>query len=72
MERLSADGLFFHRACFRCFRCRRSLRLADFAFSPSSRESLSWSWSWSWSSAFRMSSLSQGPSAVLSAVTVCQ
>uniref|UniRef100_H3CCS2 F-actin monooxygenase n=1 Tax=Tetraodon nigroviridis TaxID=99883 RepID=H3CCS2_TETNG len=32
LERLSADGLFFHRSCFRCCRCRRWLQLGDFAF----------------------------------------
>nr|XP_046235659.1 protein-methionine sulfoxide oxidase mical3b isoform X2 [Scatophagus argus] len=32
MERLSAEGLFFHRSCFQCFHCRNSLRLAAYAF----------------------------------------
>uniref|UniRef100_UPI0037E998BA protein-methionine sulfoxide oxidase mical3b-like n=1 Tax=Semicossyphus pulcher TaxID=241346 RepID=UPI0037E998BA len=32
MERLSAEGLFFHRSCFQCFTCSSSLRLAAYAF----------------------------------------
>ncbi|KAG8524228.1 [F-actin]-monooxygenase MICAL2, partial [Galemys pyrenaicus] len=32
MERLSAEGHFFHRECFRCSLCDTSLRLAAYAF----------------------------------------
>ncbi|XP_037378571.1 F-actin-monooxygenase MICAL2 isoform X3 [Talpa occidentalis] len=32
MERLSAEGHFFHRECFRCSLCATSLRLAAYAF----------------------------------------
>ncbi|XP_044042460.1 protein-methionine sulfoxide oxidase mical3a-like [Siniperca chuatsi] len=32
MERLSAEGLFFHRSCFQCFHCSNTLRLASYAF----------------------------------------
>ncbi|XP_070784724.1 protein-methionine sulfoxide oxidase mical3b-like [Enoplosus armatus] len=32
MERLSAEGLFFHRSCFQCFHCSSTLRLASYAF----------------------------------------
>ncbi|XP_028254565.1 F-actin-monooxygenase MICAL2-like isoform X2 [Parambassis ranga] len=32
MERLSAEGLFFHRSCFRCVSCGSSLRLASYTF----------------------------------------
>lgn len=32
MERLSAEGHFFHRECFRCDVCATSLRLASYAF----------------------------------------
>ncbi|XP_070848130.1 protein-methionine sulfoxide oxidase mical3b-like isoform X2 [Chaetodon trifascialis] len=32
MERLSAEGLFFHRSCFQCFHCSSTLRLAAYAF----------------------------------------
>lgn len=32
MERLSAEGHFFHRECFRCDVCSTSLRLASYAF----------------------------------------
>lgn len=32
MERLSAEGHFFHRECFRCSICATTLRLAAYAF----------------------------------------
>ncbi|XP_019369672.1 PREDICTED: protein-methionine sulfoxide oxidase MICAL1 isoform X3 [Gavialis gangeticus] len=33
LERVSAEGRFFHRGCFQCWRCGATLRLGDFAFS---------------------------------------
>uniref|UniRef100_A0A3Q3WFL7 LIM zinc-binding domain-containing protein n=1 Tax=Mola mola TaxID=94237 RepID=A0A3Q3WFL7_MOLML len=41
MERLSAEGFFFHRSCFQCFHCRNTLRLAAYAFDQHSGECLS-------------------------------
>ncbi|XP_059904544.1 protein-methionine sulfoxide oxidase mical3b-like isoform X2 [Gadus macrocephalus] len=32
MERLSAEGLFFHRSCFQCDHCRTTLRLSSYAW----------------------------------------
>ncbi|GFS44773.1 protein-methionine sulfoxide oxidase mical3a [Nephila pilipes] len=32
LERLSAEGLFFHRTCFKCEYCSTALRLGDFSF----------------------------------------
>uniref|UniRef100_G3UQV1 Molecule interacting with CasL protein 1 n=1 Tax=Meleagris gallopavo TaxID=9103 RepID=G3UQV1_MELGA len=32
LERASAEGLFFHRSCFQCWRCGATLRLGDYAF----------------------------------------
>ncbi|XP_071445763.1 uncharacterized protein Mical isoform X2 [Hetaerina americana] len=32
MERLSAEGCFFHRGCFRCEYCSTTLRLGNYAF----------------------------------------
>ncbi|KAJ8006469.1 hypothetical protein DPEC_G00107580 [Dallia pectoralis] len=32
MEKLSAEGLFFHRSCFQCDHCSSTLRLASYAF----------------------------------------
>ncbi|KAK2859268.1 hypothetical protein Q5P01_003888 [Channa striata] len=32
MERLSAEGLFFHRSCFQCDHCSNTLRLAAYAY----------------------------------------
>ncbi|KAI3366581.1 hypothetical protein L3Q82_009195, partial [Scortum barcoo] len=32
MERLSAEGFFFHRSCFQCFHCSTTLRPASYAF----------------------------------------
>lgn len=32
VERVSAEGLFFHRECFRCFTCSSTLRLGAHAF----------------------------------------
>ncbi|XP_075900097.1 LOW QUALITY PROTEIN: protein-methionine sulfoxide oxidase mical3b [Nelusetta ayraudi] len=36
MERLSAEGFFFHRSCFRCSQCRNLLRAAAYSFHPPS------------------------------------
>ncbi|XP_074833976.1 F-actin-monooxygenase MICAL1 [Carettochelys insculpta] len=32
LERVSAEGRFFHRGCFQCHQCGTTLRLGDFAF----------------------------------------
>ncbi|XP_078000578.1 uncharacterized protein LOC144453173 [Glandiceps talaboti] len=32
MERLSAEGLFFHRGCFKCNHCQTTLRIGNYAF----------------------------------------
>nr|XP_033773749.1 F-actin-monooxygenase MICAL1 [Geotrypetes seraphini]XP_033773750.1 F-actin-monooxygenase MICAL1 [Geotrypetes seraphini]XP_033773751.1 F-actin-monooxygenase MICAL1 [Geotrypetes seraphini] len=32
VERMSANGLFFHRGCFRCHPCGTTLRLGNYAF----------------------------------------
>ncbi|XP_066481196.1 F-actin-monooxygenase MICAL1 [Tiliqua scincoides] len=32
LERVSAEGRFFHRECFKCHRCKTTLRLGDFVF----------------------------------------
>ncbi|XP_067387577.1 F-actin-monooxygenase MICAL1 [Emydura macquarii macquarii] len=32
LERVSAEGHFFHRGCFQCHQCGATLRLGDFAF----------------------------------------
>uniref|UniRef100_A0A3B4YFK5 LIM zinc-binding domain-containing protein n=1 Tax=Seriola lalandi dorsalis TaxID=1841481 RepID=A0A3B4YFK5_SERLL len=32
MERVSAEGLFFHRSCFQCDYCSSTLRLAAYAY----------------------------------------
>ncbi|XP_060696011.1 F-actin-monooxygenase MICAL3-like [Hemiscyllium ocellatum] len=34
MERLSAEGKFFHRGCFKCAHCGVTLRLASYAYNP--------------------------------------
>ncbi|XP_048463758.1 protein-methionine sulfoxide oxidase mical3a [Rhincodon typus] len=34
MERLSAEGKFFHRGCFKCAYCGVTLRLASYAYNP--------------------------------------
>nr|XP_060629186.1 F-actin-monooxygenase MICAL1 [Anolis sagrei ordinatus] len=31
VERVSAEGRFFHRSCFKCHQCKTTLRLGDFA-----------------------------------------
>ncbi|KAK5601124.1 hypothetical protein CRENBAI_003912 [Crenichthys baileyi] len=36
MERLSAEGLFFHRSCFRCGSCSAPLRLGSYSFDQDS------------------------------------
>ncbi|KAG7246284.1 hypothetical protein CRUP_020084, partial [Coryphaenoides rupestris] len=35
MERLSAEGLFFHRSCFQCDHCGTMLRLSSYAWDSS-------------------------------------
>uniref|UniRef100_A0A673JTU7 LIM zinc-binding domain-containing protein n=1 Tax=Sinocyclocheilus rhinocerous TaxID=307959 RepID=A0A673JTU7_9TELE len=32
MERLSAEGKFFHRSCFQCDHCSSTLRLSNYAY----------------------------------------
>lgn len=32
MERLSAEGKFFHRSCFKCEYCATTLRLSAYAY----------------------------------------
>ncbi|XP_060745041.1 protein-methionine sulfoxide oxidase mical3b isoform X3 [Tachysurus vachellii] len=32
MERLSAEGKFFHRSCFQCVHCNSTLRLSNYAY----------------------------------------
>ena len=32
MERMSAEGMFFHRQCFRCTVCKCNLLLGNYAF----------------------------------------
>ncbi|XP_069769216.1 protein-methionine sulfoxide oxidase mical3a-like, partial [Narcine bancroftii] len=34
MERLSAEGKFFHRGCFKCEYCGETLRLSTYAYNP--------------------------------------
>ncbi|XP_067907195.1 F-actin-monooxygenase MICAL3-like isoform X2 [Heterodontus francisci] len=34
MERLSAEGKFFHRGCFKCAYCSTTLRLSTYAYNP--------------------------------------
>lgn len=41
MERLSAEGVFFHRSCFQCDHCSDTLRLAAYAYDPHGGQSLS-------------------------------
>ncbi|MEQ2159032.1 hypothetical protein GOODEAATRI_018365, partial [Goodea atripinnis] len=36
MERLSAEGLFFHRSCFRCGSCSAPLRLVSYSYDQDS------------------------------------
>ncbi|GBM58463.1 [F-actin]-monooxygenase MICAL3 [Araneus ventricosus] len=36
LERLSAEGLFFHRTCFKCEYCNTALRLGDYSFDKDS------------------------------------
>ncbi|CAB1333766.1 unnamed protein product [Coregonus sp. 'balchen'] len=40
MERLSAEGLFFHRSCFQCDHCSSTLRLASYAYDRPNGEPL--------------------------------
>ncbi|XP_026003062.1 protein-methionine sulfoxide oxidase mical3a-like isoform X5 [Astatotilapia calliptera] len=37
MERLSAEGLFFHRSCFQCGSCSSPLRLASYTYDQHTR-----------------------------------
>ncbi|XP_076861318.1 protein-methionine sulfoxide oxidase mical3b isoform X4 [Brachyhypopomus gauderio] len=34
MERLSAEGKFFHRSCFQCNHCNTTLHLSNYAYDP--------------------------------------
>lgn len=40
MERLSAEGKFFHRSCFKCDYCNTTLRLSSYAFDVEDGETL--------------------------------
>lgn len=40
MERLSAEGKFFHRSCFKCEYCATTLRLSAYAYDIEDGESL--------------------------------
>lgn len=35
LERLSAEGFFFHRKCFKCEVCEETLRLGNYGYIPS-------------------------------------
>lgn len=39
MERLSAEGKFFHRSCFQCEHCAATLRLSAYAYDAAAGES---------------------------------
>lgn len=39
MERLSAEGKFFHRSCFKCEYCATTLRLSAYAYDIEDGES---------------------------------
>lgn len=41
MERLSAEGKFFHRSCFKCEYCATTLRLSAYAYDIEDGESAS-------------------------------
>ena len=36
MERQSAQGIFFHRSCFRCFHCNSQLQTGNYSYSHGS------------------------------------
>lgn len=38
LERISAEGRFFHRSCFTCHQCGATLRLGGYAFRPTTGE----------------------------------
>ncbi|MEQ2199346.1 hypothetical protein XENOCAPTIV_016242 [Xenoophorus captivus] len=38
VERISAEGTFFHRSCFTCYKCGITLRLGGYAFDKTSEE----------------------------------
>uniref|UniRef100_A0A3P9Q9T3 LIM zinc-binding domain-containing protein n=1 Tax=Poecilia reticulata TaxID=8081 RepID=A0A3P9Q9T3_POERE len=38
VERISAEGRFFHRSCFTCHSCGITLRLGGYAFDKNSGE----------------------------------
>ncbi|XP_055761594.1 protein-methionine sulfoxide oxidase mical3a-like isoform X1 [Salvelinus fontinalis] len=38
MERLSVEGLFFHRSCFQCDHCSSTIRLASYAYDRPNRK----------------------------------
>ena len=40
MERLSAEGKFFHRSCFKCEYCATTLRLSAYAYDLEDGESV--------------------------------
>jgi hypothetical protein len=40
MERLSAEGKFFHRSCFKCEYCATTLRLSAYAYDIEDGKSL--------------------------------
>uniref|UniRef100_A0A8C8S2E7 Molecule interacting with CasL protein 1 n=1 Tax=Pelusios castaneus TaxID=367368 RepID=A0A8C8S2E7_9SAUR len=42
LERVSAEGCFFHRGCFQCHLCGSTLRLGDYAFNEDDGESREW------------------------------
>lgn len=38
LERISAEGKFFHRSCFKCHKCRIRLRLGGYSFDQATGE----------------------------------
>lgn len=38
LERVSAEGRFFHRSCFSCHRCGITLRLGSYTFDAATGE----------------------------------
>lgn len=38
LERISAEGRFFHRSCFSCHRCGITLRLGSYTFDQATGE----------------------------------
>lgn len=38
LERISAEGKFFHRSCFTCHQCGATLRLGGYTFDPTTGE----------------------------------